>query len=100
MFRAFGNEPFWNVRLNDQGLVLQQLGQPTIALPYIEEQLGNGQYYISSKADHQELQLWISPERCTDSMTGAWHALSARLQWQGETLIGCAYKGAQADVTP
>ena len=100
MFRAFGNEPFWNVRLNDQGLVLQQLGQPTIALPYIEEQLGNGQYYISSKADHQELQLWISPEPCTDSMTGAWHALSARLQWQGETLIGCAYKGAQADVTP
>lgn len=93
IFRAFGNEPFWNLRLNNQGLVLQQLGQPTVALPYIHEQLGSGQHYISSQADHQDLRLWISPEPCSDSMAGGWHALSARLQWQGETLIGCAYQG-------
>lgn len=100
IFRAFGNEPFWNLRLNDQGLVLQQLGQPTVALPYIHEQLGSGQHYISSQADHQDLHLWISPEPCTDSMAGGWHAHSARLQWQGETLTGCAYQGKLTATSP
>lgn len=98
--RASGNEPFWNIRLNSQGLVLQQPGQPAIALPYIQEQLGNGLQYISSQADHQALQLWISEQPCTDSMSGAWHALSARLEWQGQTLHGCAYYGAQHTFSP
>lgn len=98
--RASGNEPFWNIRLNDQGLVLQQPGQPTLALPYIQEQLGNGLQYISSQVDHQTLQLWISEQPCTDSMSGAWHALSARLDWQGQTLHGCAYYGAQHSLNP
>ena len=74
---------------------MQQLGQPAIALPYINEQLGDGLQYISSQADHQRLQLWINDQPCTDSMTGGWYALSARLEWQGQTFTGCAYYGAQ-----
>lgn len=100
LIRAAGNEPFWSVRLNSHGLVLQQPGQPAIALPYIHEQLGDGLQYISSQADHHVLQLWISPQPCIDSMSGAWHALSARLQWQGETFTGCAYHGAQQTSSP
>lgn len=98
--RAFGNEPFWSIRLNSQGLVLQQPGLPAVALPYIQEQLGNGGQYISSQADHQTLQLWISQQPCIDSMSGNWHALSARLDWQGQTLNGCAYYGAQHAPAP
>ena len=97
---AFGNEPFWSLRLNDQGLVLQQPGEPTLALPYIREQLADGLHYISSHADHQQLGLWISQQPCTDSMSGFWYGLSARLEWQGQTLSGCAYYGAQYSSAP
>lgn len=97
---AFGNEPFWSLRLNEQGLVLQQPGEPTLALPYIREQLADGLHYISSHADHQQLGLWISQQPCTDSMSGFWYGLSARLEWQGQTFSGCAYYGAQHSSNP
>lgn len=98
--KAFGNEPFWNIRLNHQGLVLQQPGQQTVALPYIHEQLGDGLQLISSQADRQSLKLWVSPHACIDDMSGAWFALSARLEWQGQILNGCAYYGAQHTTLP
>lgn len=97
---ASGNQPLWSLRLSRQGLILQQPGRPALALPYIHEQLGDGLHYISSQADHQALQLWISPQPCTDSVSGSWHALSARLQWQGQTFTGCAYQGAQQATAP
>jgi putative lipoprotein len=100
LIRASGNEPFWTIRLNAQGLVLQQPGKPTVALPYIHEQSGDGMQYITSQANNHTLQLWISQHPCIDSMSGAWHAYSARLQWQGEMLTGCAYHGLQSSVFP
>lgn len=92
-FHAFGNEPFWSIQLNDQGLLLQQPGEPAIALPYIIERTADGQAYISSDADHDQLGLWIRPEPCMDSMSGSHYHLGARLEWQGRTLTGCAYQG-------
>ncbi len=92
--RAFGNEPFWNIQLGNQGLVLQQPERAPVALPYIHEFLADGQQYISSQSDNEELQLWISAQPCIDSMSGNWYAWTARLQWQGQRLSGCAYPGA------
>lgn len=99
--RAFGNEPFWSLRQSAQGLLLEQPGQPALALPYIEEQLPNGMHLLSSEADQQDLQLWLTPKRCTDSMSGSVYHLNAELHWQGQTHTGCAYYGAHRNnVTP
>lgn len=95
--RASGNEPFWSILLSSQGLLLNQIDQASVALPYIEEQLADGRLIISSQANHQNLQLWLSPNTCIDSMSGAIHHLTARLQIDQQTYHGCAAFGALRD---
>lgn len=92
--RASGNEPFWSILQTPKGLILNQAGEPALALPYIEEQLPDGRFQISTQANNQNLQLWITPQQCIDSMSGTVHHLSARLQLNQQTLQGCAAFGA------
>ena len=91
--RASGNEPFWSILQTPRGLIFNQMNQASIALPYIEEELGNGRFYISSEANEQNLKLWITPKQCIDSMSGTIYHLQAQVQWNQETLTGCATFG-------
>ena len=94
MLRASGNEPFWSLRITRQGMLLERPDQPPLALPYLEEQLPGGQASFSSEADNQRLNLWVAPQRCVDSASGAVSHLSAELRLDdGQTLRGCAYYG-------
>ncbi len=97
LLRASGNEPFWSILQTPRGLIFNQIDQPTIALPYIEEQLPDGRFHISTQANNQNLQLWITPQRCTDSMSGSIYHLNTQLQWNQQTLQGCAAFGALRD---
>ncbi len=92
--RASGNEPFWSILQTPKGLILNQAGEPALALPYIEEQLPDGSFQISTQADQQNLQLWVTPQQCIDSMSGTVYHLSARLQLNQQTFQGCAAFGA------
>lgn len=92
--RASGNEPFWSLLQTPKGLLLNQIGEETIALPYIEEQLPEGRFIISSQANHQDLQLWLTPSTCRDSMSGTIYHLTARLKLDQQVLHGCASFGA------
>ena len=94
LIRAHGNEPGWNININNKGLVLERMGQPALALPYLEEQLPDGGSSISTDADGLKLELWLSPQSCTDSMSGTIEHLTAVLQLNGETLHGCGSYGA------
>lgn len=94
LIRAHGNEPGWNININNKGLVLERMGQPALALPYLEEQLPDGGSSISTDADGLKLELWLSPQSCTDSMSGAIEHLTAVLNLNGETLKGCGSFGA------
>ena len=95
LVRAHGNEPVWNVNISRQGLVLERRGQPTVALPYLEEQLADGSSSISTDGDGIKLELWLTPRDCTDSMTGSIEHLSAELTLNGTMLHGCAAYGAK-----
>lgn len=88
---AQGNEPFWSLLISQQGMLLEQPGQPAQALPHIEEALPDGSLHYSSQVNHEQLNLWLSPQPCTDNMSGAYRHLTARLEWQGQSLSGCAY---------
>lgn len=91
--RASGNEPFWSLRITRQGMLLERPDQPPLALPYLEERLPNGQASFTSEAGDDSLSLWVAPQRCQDSASGAISHLSAVLQVGGQTLRGCAYYG-------
>ena len=94
LLRASGNEPSWSILQTPKGLILNQAGEPALALPYIEEQLPDGRFQISTQANNQNLQLWITPQRCINSMSGTVYHLSARLQLNQQTFQGCAAFGA------
>lgn len=95
LVRAHGNEPLWNLNISRQGLVLERAGKPSLALPYLEELLPDGSSSISTEADGLKLELWLTPQSCTDSMTGSIEHLSAELTLNGESLKGCAAYGAK-----
>lgn len=91
--RASGNAPTWNMDVGNKGMVLERAGQPALALPYVEEQLGDGRFNLSSEANEQHIELWIAPQRCVDSVTGSVQHLTAELRINGQLHRGCAYFG-------
>lgn len=91
--RASGHEPDWSVSVSANGLVLERPGQPALALPYVEEQLPESRFNLTSEANGQRLELWIAPQRCVDSMSGTVQTLTAELRLDGQTQRGCAYFG-------
>lgn len=91
--RAGGHEPDWSINVTNKGLVLYRQEQPALALPYVEEQLPEGRLNLSSEANGERLELWVAPQRCTDSMSGTVQHLSAELRLNGQVYRGCASLG-------
>ncbi|WP_394559055.1 COG3650 family protein [Aquipseudomonas alcaligenes] len=93
LLRASGHEPDWTLGVSEKGLVLLRPDQEALALPYVEEQLPGGSFNLSSEANGQRLELWLAPQRCVDSMSGAVQHLSAELRLNDKVLRGCASFG-------
>lgn len=92
--RASGNEPSWSVSVSTQGMVLERPGNTPLALPYVEERLPDGSLNFSSEANGRRVELWLTPGRCTDSMSGALSHLQASLHLDRQPpLAGCAALG-------
>lgn len=91
--RASGHEPDWVLNANNQGLILERPGQEAMVLPYLEEQLPEGRFNLSSDANGKHLELWVAPQRCVDSMSASVQHLSAELRLDGKVMRGCAYYG-------
>ncbi|WP_017939531.1 COG3650 family protein [Zestomonas thermotolerans] len=95
LLRASGNEPGWSVEIGRRGMLLQRQDQPSLVLPYVQEQLPDGRFDFSSEANGQRIQLWVTPQRCVDGMSGTLSHLSAELRIDGQLQRGCAYYGGQ-----
>lgn len=93
ILRAHGNEPGWSLRVTRDGMLLERIDQPPLALPYLEEQLPGGQTHFSSEANGQQIGLWVAPQRCVDDASGAVSHLTAELRLGTDVLRGCAYYG-------
>lgn len=97
VLRASGHEPGWAVTVSARGMLLARQGESPVALPYLEEQLPGGQLSFTSEANAHRLDLWVAPQRCVDSATGAVSHLTAEFRVDGQTLRGCAYYGGGRD---
>lgn len=93
ILRAGGHGPEWNVKVSGKGMVIDREGQPPLAVPYIEDQLGDGRFNLSSEANNQRIELWVAPQRCIDSNTGSVQHMSAELRIDGKVQRGCGYFG-------
>ncbi|MET1079120.1 MAG: hypothetical protein ABWY06_13990 [Pseudomonas sp.] len=83
----------WSLNVGGQGLVLDRPGQPSLALPYMEEQLPDGRFNLTSEANNQRLELWVAPQRCASDSRGSVQHLRAELRLNGQVQNGCAYYG-------
>ncbi|MBI6853890.1 hypothetical protein K5D34_16660 [Pseudomonas cichorii] len=90
---ASGNKPAWNVNVGGKGMVLEREGQEALAFPYLEEQLPDGSFSVSTEANNQRIELWVTPQRCVDSVNGSVQHLTAELRVNGQTQRGCGYYG-------
>jgi len=95
--RAYGNTPAWNVNVSGKGLVLERQGKDDLAVPYLEEQLPDGRFNLSTQANGQDVELWIAPQRCVDMADGSVQHLTAELRVNGTVQRGCAYYGGSRD---
>ena len=93
ILRAAGHGPEWNVKVSGKGMVIERDGQPPLAVPYVEEQLGDGRFNLSSEANNQRIELWVASQRCVDSSTGSVQHMSAELRIDGQVQRGCGYFG-------
>jgi len=93
ILRAAGHSPEWSVKVSGKGMVIDHEGQPALAVPYVEEQLGDGRFNLSSEANNQRIELWVAPQRCVDSSTGSVQHMSAELRIDGKVERGCGYFG-------
>ncbi|MFK0089302.1 COG3650 family protein [Pseudomonas sp. NPDC090755] len=91
--RAYGHEPDWSLKASGKGMILDRPGQPSLAVPYLEEQLPDGRFSINTEANGQRVELWVAPQRCVDVATGGVQHLSAELRLNGQLMRGCAYYG-------
>jgi putative lipoprotein len=97
ILRAAGHSPEWNVKVSGKGMVIDRAGQPPLAVPYVEEQLGDGRFNLSTEANNQHIELWVAPRRCVDSSTGSVQHMSAELRIDGQVQRGCGYFGGSRD---
>ncbi|VVN34587.1 COG3650 family protein [Pseudomonas fluorescens] len=97
ILRATGHSPEWNVKVSGKGMVIERAGQPALAVPYVEEQLGDGRFNLSTEANNQHIELWVAPQRCVDSSTGSIQHMSAELRVDGQVQRGCGYFGGSRD---
>jgi len=96
-FRAFGNEPFWNVTLSAaDGIVYGRMGEAEIRFPYQAPHYARSDSAIlvfgpvrDSGTEH-EIEVRISAEECPDTMADVVHPMQARVIVDGEELDGCA----------
>lgn len=93
VLHATGHGPEWSLKASGKGLVLERDGQPALAVPYVEEQLGDGRFDLSTEANGQKVELWVAPQRCIDSTSGSVRHMSAELRVNGVVQRGCAYFG-------
>ena len=88
-----GNSPKWNINVSPKGMVLERPGKESLALPYLEEQLPEGRFSVSSEANDQRIELWVAPQRCVDSADGSVQHLTAELRINSQVFRGCGYYG-------
>lgn len=96
--RARGNEPFWSVEI-DQTLRLRTPDR-TVEGPAPAARIVAGVRRYDGTLDGRPINVALRQQRCTDTMTGMPHPLSAEVQFDGRTYRGCAGEPADLLVGP
>jgi uncharacterized membrane protein len=92
-YRAFGNEPFWSVTINAEGLHFVS-PEDTIGMHFapVEAVASGDTLRWASKSDRGSIDVRIWPGSCSDGMSDNTWSYSSNAQLNEMTYIGCAEK--------
>ena len=94
VFSCYGNEPFWNISIAQQGITYRSADGPKIEYPFFPPR-ENGPSLIfetqrSEGGKIQTLKIVILRQNCLDSMSGERFPFTADVEKDGKILYGCA----------
>lgn len=96
-FRAWGNEPFWNIEMGPRTIVFRQPDEPSMLIfpPAVPDLQKNSMVFTSTSMRDAKLKIRITlePQPCRDSMSGAYSTWTATVELLGKTYRGCAVQG-------
>jgi uncharacterized membrane protein len=95
-FKARGVEPFWNVKISEQGISFFELSLLQVDFPYAPPAIAADRYIYYTKSEgaaRHWLLVVIDRQPCADPMSGELSAYSAEVLIDGQRFTGCATKG-------
>ncbi len=91
---ARGNEPSWSVEIGSDQLLLRQPQEPAPTRFSVQEtQDAEGSVTYRGASGDKTLEITVSNNPCSDSMSGEYFAYTAELNLGGRSLRGCARVG-------
>ena len=88
-FRARGNEPFWDLTINADGLVLKSWGKVVFQAKHYERKEVHGITRIEASQKGRSLAVTVRNKLCASDMAGMVFPFSVRLSIAGRHLRGC-----------
>jgi uncharacterized membrane protein len=89
--RAFGNEPGWNLTINDAAVTLNRMDQGELTLTDLTKVSTDRMIHTySANTASGPVKLVVQRKRCMDTMATAYYPWTATVEVQGATLSGCA----------
>jgi uncharacterized membrane protein len=93
VFQARGNEPSWQLDVQDSKLVFTAMGSAPISFDAPEMEELTDDISIMATGPESSIKVVLTDTRCTDSMSGSIFALTASVQLDDSNYIGCALEG-------
>lgn len=103
LYHAFGEEPFWSVRVEEDSLVFEQpddparVAWPSSAVVPSRDAAGARTWTAAASAGRPAIALTVERGRCVDGMSGEVTAFRSRITVGGRAMEGCARAGLAAD---
>jgi uncharacterized membrane protein/heat shock protein HslJ len=96
LFRASGNEPFWNAQISENSIIFSEMGKPQLSFPSPHPEVSDNRWAFVSKTqapDQHDIRISITAKKCSDTMSGELFSFSAQVGLDGNKYVGCAREG-------
>lgn len=95
VFRAFGNEPGWQLRVTGPALELAVTGSESVRVGNALITASDNLFRIAGHSEQGAIEAEIARARCVDSMSGSMFEHGARVRFGDSEFVGCAIRGLQ-----
>lgn len=96
IFRASGNEPFWDAQISESRIVFSEMGKPQLSFPFAHPEVSDHRWVFFSRmkepAQH-DLQISITEKKCIDTMSGEHFSFASQVNLDDNQYVGCAREG-------